>query len=106
MEGGTPLRESNTNFIHLGGDIVVNKKDILGIFDIKISVKSKTTKKFLNICNEEGFVSEITKDATRSFIIVDIKGQRKNNEKKYSNLIVYYSPISSLTLQKRACSSY
>ena len=108
MEGGITLKEYYTNFVHLGGDVVVNKRDILGIFDIKISMKSKTTKNFLKTCNDEGFISKITEEETRSFVIVDIKG--KNNERKKdskcASLIVYYSPISSLTLQKRACSSY
>ncbi|QUH25140.1 DUF370 domain-containing protein [Serpentinicella alkaliphila] len=108
MEGGITLKGYYTNFVHLGGDVVVNKRDIVGIFDIKLSIKSKTTKKFLKTCNDEGFVSKITEEETRSFVIVNIKG--KNNEikkdSKCSSLIVYFSPISSLTLQKRAYSSY
>lgn len=99
------MKEYNTNFVHLGGDIVVNKRDIIGIFDIKLASKSKNTKNFLNICNKEGFVSKITEEETRSFIMVNIKGN-KNKENKYSGIHVYYSPITSLTLQKRACSSY
>lgn len=99
------MSEYNINYVHLGGDIIVNKKDIVGIFDIALTGKSKTTKNFLNKCIEDGFVTKITDEETRAFVLVKIN-EKRNTRNKYNNLIVYYSPISSLTLQKRACLSY
>lgn len=34
-------------YLHLGNDIVVNEKDIIGVFDIENTSVSKHTKEFL-----------------------------------------------------------
>jgi hypothetical protein len=53
---------------------------------------SKDTKEFLKIAEEEGFVRRITKESPKSFILTEV-------DKK---TVIYYSPISSLTLCKRS----
>jgi len=74
-------------FLHLGGDIMVPNKEVIAIFDLKMHC-ADATKEFLKICNEEGFVVVIDEKETKSFVVTNKK--------------VYYSPISSLTLRKRA----
>jgi hypothetical protein len=79
-------------FLHIGGDIVIPEKNIIAILDIESTTISKDTKEFLKIAEEEGFINAISDDLPKSFIITE-------NDKKSK---IYLSPISSVTLQKRA----
>ena len=79
-------------FIHLGGDTVISIKDVISIMDIESSNLSNTTKEFLSIAEDEGFIRKISEDDPKSFILTE-----KNNK-----TIIYLSPISSVTLLKRA----
>ena len=79
-------------FIHIGSDETVLTKDVIMILD-KSALIAKDTSEFLQIAREEGFVSDdepwqnITEDK-KTAIILDKK--------------VLFSPISSVTLSKRA----
>lgn len=75
-------------FIHLGGDVMVPSKEVIAIFDIKMKYSSESTKEFLDVADEEGFVVVIDPNESKSFVLTTRK--------------VYFSPISSLTLKKRA----
>ncbi len=79
-------------FIHLGGDIVISLKDVISIMDIESSNLSNTTKEFLSIAEDEGFIQKISEDEPKSFILTE----------KNKRTIIYLSPISSVTLYKRA----
>ena len=79
-------------FIHLGGDTVISLKDVISIMDVESSNLSNTTKEFLSIAEDEGFIQKISEDEPKSFILTE-----KNNK-----TIIYLSPISSVTLYKRA----
>ncbi|WP_459763555.1 extracellular matrix regulator RemB [Alkaliphilus crotonatoxidans] len=89
-------------FLHLGGEVVVPVKDIIGIFDIQSTLKAKGSQQFLEVCKDEGFVQEIAHEEARSFVVTEkvMKSTKKGGLIKKT--IVYYSPISALTLQKRA----
>lgn len=79
-------------FIHLGGDIVISLKDVISIMDIESSNLSNTTKEFLSIAEDEGLIQKISEDEPKSFILTE----------KNKRTIIYLSPISSVTLYKRA----
>ena len=79
-------------FIHLGGDTVISINDVISIMDVESSNLSNTTKEFLIIAEDEGFIRKISEDDPKSFILTE-----KNNK-----TIIYLSPISSVTLLKRA----
>jgi extracellular matrix regulatory protein B len=79
-------------FIHLGGDIVISIKDVISIMDLESSNLSNTTKEFLSIAEDEGFIRKISEDDPKSFILTE----------KDNKTIIYLSPISSVTLLKRA----
>lgn len=79
-------------FLHIGGDYVIPLKNIIAILDMDTTTISKDTKEFLKIAEEEGFVKAITEDLPKTFIITESDKKSK----------IYLSPISSLTLQKRA----
>ena len=79
-------------FIHLGGDVVISIKDVISIMDVESSNLSNTTKEFLSIADDEGFIRKISEDEPKSFILTE----------KDNKTIIYLSPISSVTLLKRA----
>ncbi|EHI96972.1 hypothetical protein CDLVIII_0234 [Clostridium sp. DL-VIII] len=83
-------------FLHLGENVVVPIKDIIGIFDLQNTMYSSDTIQFLRLAEEDGFVERITDEKPKSFIIAEV-----NNKSK-----IYLSPISSTTLTKRTDIEY
>lgn len=83
-------------FLHLGENIVVPIKDIIGIFDLQNTMYSSDTIQFLRLAEEDGFVERITDERPKSFIIAEVDNMSK----------IYLSPISSTTLTKRTDMDY
>lgn len=83
-------------FLHLGENVVVPIKDVIGIFDLETSMYSSDTIQFLRMAEEDGFVERITKEKPKSFVIAEVNKMSK----------VYLSPISSATLTKRTYVDY
>ena len=83
-------------FLHLGENVVVPIKDIIGIFDLQNTMYSSDTIQFLRLAEEDGFVQRITAEQPKSFIIAEVKNKSK----------IYLSPISSTTLTKRTDMNY
>ena len=79
-------------YIHLGNEMVVSEKDIVGIFDLETTTISKHTRKFLEIAEKQKQVINVSYELPKSFIVTS-----KNQDKK-----VYISQISTITLQKRS----
>lgn len=75
-------------FIHLGGEKVIRTSELVGIFDMSIERTSKVTKQFTSHADEEKKVEIIGEEECKSLVVTLNK--------------VYYSPISSATLKKRA----
>lgn len=75
-------------FLHLGGDKIVPKKDIVAILDYKKG-HSAINREFIQIARDEGFVENISApDKEKSYVITTEK--------------IYISPISCNTLKKRS----
>lgn len=75
-------------FLHLGGDVVVSKKEIIAVLDVQ-TTKAPVTKEFIEIASDEGFIKSIYgKEKEKSFVI--------------TTRDIYMSPISCVTLKKRA----
>ncbi|GKX68433.1 extracellular matrix regulator RemB [Inconstantimicrobium mannanitabidum] len=83
-------------FLHLGENVVVPVKDIIGIFDIQTTMFSSDTSQFLRMAEEDGFIEKITNESPKSFVIAEVDKKSK----------VYLSPISSATLTKRTDVNY
>lgn len=83
-------------FLHLGENVVVPIKDIIGIFDLQNTMYSSDTIQFLRLAEEDGFVERITEEKPKSFIIAEVDNKSK----------IYLSPISSTTLTKRTDIEY
>ena len=79
-------------FLHIGGDVVIPMKNVIAILDIETTTLSRDSRDFLKIAEEEGFINAISDDLPKTFIITEIDKKSK----------IYLSPISSVTLQKRA----
>lgn len=78
-------------FLHLGENTVILKKNIVGIFDLDGSSKSRDTRNYLKKGEDDFKVTSIGEEIPKSFVVVtDDLGER-----------IYLSQISSLTLSKR-----
>ena len=75
-------------YLHVGGDYLVRKDKIIGIFDIENTSIGKATRDFFRRCEQNKNVINVSFDLPRSFIL--------DNEDK-----IYISPISPQTLLKR-----
>ena len=80
-------------YLHLGNDIVVNDKEIIGVFDIENTSISKHTKEFLSNAQKEKRVINVSFEMPKSYIVC------KNTD---GDETVYISQISASTLRKRA----
>ncbi|MCL4424868.1 MAG: DUF370 domain-containing protein [Firmicutes bacterium] len=74
-------------FLHIGSDISVPLRDIIAILDLEAS-NAPPTRDFLGLARNAGHLRPVTDQPPKSYIIT---GQE-----------VFLSPISSLTLLKRA----
>lgn len=83
-------------FLHLGENVAVPIKDIIGIFDLETTMYGSDTNQFLRMAEEDGFVQRITKDKPKSYVIAEVNKKSK----------IYLSPISSATLSKRTNVKY
>lgn len=78
-------------YLHLGGDVVILKKSIVGIFDLDTATISKHTKNYLTLAEKEGRVVNVSYELPKSFVVCNDDGLPR----------VYISQISSQTLTKR-----
>ncbi len=76
-------------FLHIGEGKILNKKDIVGIFDLETTSISKKTREFLRINEKKKNVIYVSEEIPKTFVI-------EKNKK------VYISQISSQTLYKRS----
>lgn len=75
-------------FLHIGADVMVPKKNIIAILEIDTN-SSPINKEFLEIAKDEGFIEQVSdKEKEKSYLITTEK--------------IYISPISCVTLKKRA----
>ncbi len=75
-------------FLHLGADKMIKLRDFIVIINNENPQKNNDTENFLKKAQKSLEVEKIENDNHKSIIITDDK--------------VYYSPISSQTLKKRA----
>ncbi|WP_088104613.1 extracellular matrix regulator RemB [Halalkalibacter urbisdiaboli] len=75
-------------FIHLGGDIIIRSKEIITILNHDVQEMSSVTKGFLKQEEKKKKNVTISADFIKSIVITDEA--------------IYYSPVSSVTLNRRA----
>ena len=79
-------------FLHIGMGKLVNKKDIVGVFDLETTSTEKKTREFLKINEKKGNMTNVCEEIPKTYIVCE-----KNKRKE-----IFISQISSQTLYKRA----
>ncbi len=79
-------------FLHIGGEYLIQKEGILGIFDIENTTENKSTKEFLSHAQKQGKVVTVAEDLPRSFILYQ-------HQKETT---VFITQFSTSTLLKRS----
>ena len=79
-------------FLHIGQNVMVNDRRIIGIFDLDITSQSAQTRRFLDQAEKDSVVLPVCDDIPKSFLVCD---------HPYHRQIVYLSQINSRTLGKR-----
>jgi len=81
-------------YLHLGQNVVVPERDVIGIFDLDNTTGSKITRKFLNDAEKAGHISNISEELPRSFVVCsDCEHISRNS--------IYISQLTPQTLSKR-----
>lgn len=78
-------------YLHLGNNIIVNNKDIIGIFDMDNTTISKHTRKYLSERTKNHEVVNVSLELPKSFIVCS----------RYNKKTVYVSQLSPKTLLNR-----
>lgn len=83
-------------YLHLGQNVVVLQKSVVGIFDTDNTTQSFITRNYLRNAEKHGRVVNVSEDLPKSFIVC-----RERDE-----TTVYLSQLSSSTLLKRSESAF
>jgi hypothetical protein len=75
-------------YIHLGGEKIIRTSQVVAIFDISIEQSSKLSRQFVAHAQKNRGVETIGEEEPKSIVVTEER--------------VYYSPISTSTLKKRA----
>ena len=79
-------------YLHIGSNIVIENKNIIGIFDIDKLTIQKTAREYLSLAEKNGQIENVSPyDIPKSFIVTN-----ENNGQK-----IYISPLNVQTLLKR-----
>ena len=81
------------SYLHIGNNVMIPDRRIIGIFDLDNTSTSKHTRAFLKAAEAESVVVDACEDIPRSFLVCD---------HPYHKQIVYLSQLNSQTLAKRA----
>lgn len=80
-------------YLHIGQNVMLEDKRIIGIFDLDNTSTSKITREFLNTAEQDSVVQTACEDIPKSFVVCD---------RPYHRQIIYISQLNSQTLLKRA----
>jgi len=79
-------------YLHLGQNVVVPDRAVIGVFDLDNTTGSHITRRFLGDAEKSGQVVSVSEDLPKSFVVC-----HEDKEMK-----IYLSQLSSQTLLKRA----
>ena len=82
-------------YLHIGDNVSIPEKDIIGIFDIDKTTTTGDTRNFLSRSEQVGTSITISEEMPKSFIVT----AERNSEKTQK---IYISPISASTLKERS----
>lgn len=73
--------------LYLGGDTVINTKDIIGVFDMDTSTVNKATRDYLSLAEKSGRIEYVNYELPKSFVVCGDK--------------IYVCPLNTATINKR-----
>lgn len=79
-------------YLHIGQNVMLPDRRIIGIFDLDNTSTSKHTRAFLKQAEDDGVVISACEDIPKAFIVCD---------HPYHRQIVYLSQLNTKTLEKR-----
>ena len=82
-----------TGYLHIGQNVMLEEKRIIGIFDLDNTSTSTHTRGYLKAAEDEGVVLDACEDIPKSFIVCD---------HPYHRQLVYISQLNTQTLLKRS----
>lgn len=80
-------------YLHIGQNVVVPFRDVVGLFDLDNTSSSHLTRSFLERAEKEGRLVNVSDDLPRSFVLCS---------KQSGPPVVYLCQLSAATLLKRA----
>lgn len=88
-------------YLHLGQNVVVPMKDVVGIFDLDNTTGSHVTRAFLKNAEKTGRIVNVSDDLPKSFIVCseERKPSPANGDERTK---IYLSQLASSTLHKRS----
>ena len=78
-------------YLHLGKDVLVRARDVIGIFDMETTTTGELTRSYLKRAEAQSQVTNVSFELPKSFILT-----RENGVER-----VYISQIAPSTLQRR-----
>lgn len=80
-------------YLHLGQNVVVPEKELIGIFDLDNTTGSQITRTFLSNAEKDGRVLNVSDELPRSFVVSSDANNKNNN--------ILISQLTPQTLLKR-----
>lgn len=74
-------------YIHLGADVTIDSRTVIGIFDLEKTSVQKSVNEFLSARQKKGEIYYVSLDMPKSFVVCDNS--------------VYITNVSAMTLRKR-----
>lgn len=86
-------------YLHLGQNLIVHDREIIGIFDLEITSQSYRTRQYLTRAERSGQVVNVSEELPKSFVVCGKRNQKRKQT-------VYISQLSSQTLLRRSESGF
>ena len=79
-------------YLHLGGDVVVRTRDVVGIFDMEKTTESAISRRFLADAEKGGRVYTVSYELPKAYVVT---AEEDGSE------TVYVTQVSAATLRRR-----
>ena len=79
-------------YLHVGNELVVNTRDIIGIFDMDNTTVSRQGRRFLPESQDKGFIKNATDDLPKSYVVT-----KRNDETR-----IFVSSYSTQAMARSA----
>ena len=78
-------------YLHLGSQMAVRERAVVGIFDLDNTSSSKITRAFLEQAQAEGALIDVSDELPKAFVLTEEYGMKR----------VYLPQLGAATLQRR-----